>query len=245
MCVRGFEEEQYPKSDSPTASHDSFKLFLAIAATECYTVRALDVTSAFLQGSPLERDIFMEPPIEEKREGIVWKLKKSAYGLYDASRQWFLAVKKELLAIGMKPLSGDEAVFHLIKDNKLIGLCALHVDDFLTAGTKQFEALLDKRLQGRFTFGKIELHKFKFTGLNIEQTEDGIYIDQIDYIQSLKPIETQRVANKDEKLNNKEFKAYRGLTGQLSWAAENSRPDLSFDVRDLATGKNLLHMKIF
>ena len=44
-----------------------------------------------------------------------------------------------------------------------------------------------------------------------------------------------RVGPKDEKLTDKEFKAYRALTGQLSWAAENSRPDLSFDVRFLAT----------
>ena len=67
----------------------------------------------FQQGTPLERNVFVEPPPEAKRDGFVWKLKKSAYGLYDASRSWFLAVKKELLAIGMKPLSGDEAVFHL------------------------------------------------------------------------------------------------------------------------------------
>ena len=139
LCVRGFEEETHPKSDSPTASHDSFKLFLAIAATEGFRIRALDVTSAFLQGTPLERDVFMEPPAERKKNGFVWKLKKGAYGLYDASRQWFLAVKKELLDIGMRQLSGDEAVFHLIKDHKLIGICALHMDDFLTGGTLEFE----------------------------------------------------------------------------------------------------------
>ena len=97
----------------------------------------------------------MEPPEEAKKEGYVWKLKKGCYGLYDASRQWFLAVKKELEDLGMKPLSGDEAVFTLSKDNKMIGMCAFHVDDFLTGGTTEFEQLLDKQLQGGFTFGKI------------------------------------------------------------------------------------------
>lgn len=38
-----------------------------------------------------------------------------------------------------------------------------------------------------------------------------------------------------EKLNKAELKAYRGLTGQLNWAAESTRPDLAFDIRHLAT----------
>ena len=235
LCVRGFEEDVYPQSDSPTAHQDSFKLFLAIAANEGFKLKGLDVTSAFLQGEPLERDVFMEPPKEAKVEGKVWKLMKSAYGLYDASRKWFLAVKAEVLGIGMKPVSGDEAVFHMIKDGILIGLCLLHVDDFLVGGSPEFHKLLGRRLQGRFTFGKIEEQKFKFTGLNIEQTKEGIYVDQIDFIEALEPITTKRVANKDEKLNAKEFKSYRGITGQLAWAASNTRPDLANDVRELAT----------
>ena len=150
-------------------------------------------------------------------------------------KKWYLAVKKELMEIGMRSISGDDAVFHLVKHDQLIGICVLHVDDFLTGGTPEFEKILDEKLKGRFSFGKIELNKFKFTGLNIEQKNDGIFVDQIEYIQTLKPIQTNRVANKDEKLNDIEFKAYRGLTGQLSWAAENSRPDLCFDVRELST----------
>ena len=122
-----------------------------------------------------------------------------------------------------------------MKDGKLIGLCVLHVDDFLTAGTPKFEELLNHRLKGRFSFGKIEDINFKFTGLRIEQKVDGIYVDQIEYIQSLQPIDINRVGDKNEKLNKTEFKAYRALTGQLSWAAENTRPDIAFDVREMAT----------
>ena len=135
----------------------------------------------------------------------------------------------------MLQLSGDDAMFYHMTNGKLSGLCALHVDDFLTGGTLEFEKLLDRKLQGGFKFGKIELQKFKFTGLNIKPDRDSIYRDQIDYIQSLAPIQTPRVADKNEKLSPSEFKDYRALTGQLSWAAENSRPDLSYDVRELAT----------
>ena len=176
-------------------------MLLAVSATKVWKIKSGVVNNAYLQGEWLDRDVYMEPPIEMRRKGKVWKLKKSAYGLYDASRNWFLAVRKELLDLGMAQLTGDDAVFYLMKQGRLVGLCILHVDDFLTGGTVEFESLLDDKLKGRFQFGKIELKKFKFTGLNIEQTDDGIYIDQIDYIQSLQPIKTDRFADKCEKLS--------------------------------------------
>ena len=105
-------------------------MFLSIAANEQFNIKSLDVTSAFLQGYPLERDVFVLPPVEARMEGKIWKLKKSCYGLYDASRAWYLAVKEQLLKIGIKNLSGDDALFYLMKDGKMIDLCILYVDDF-------------------------------------------------------------------------------------------------------------------
>ena len=71
LVVRGFEEEVYPQSDSPTANRDSFKIFLALAANEDLEIKSMDVKSAFLQGTPLKRKVYMEPPVEYKKPGIV------------------------------------------------------------------------------------------------------------------------------------------------------------------------------
>ena len=60
-------------------------------------------------------------------------------------------------------------------------------------------------------------------------------VDQNEYIQSIKPIEIVKVADKDMKLSNEKFAQYRALTGQLIWASENTRPDLAFDARSLST----------
>ena len=43
------------------------------------------------------------------------------------------------------------------------------------------------------------------------------------------------VANKNDRLNNKEMKEYRALTGKISWDAAGTRPDLADDVCELAT----------
>ena len=235
FVVKGCQEKSEPRSDSPTASKDSLKLFLTIAANEEFGLKTLDVTSAFLQGYPLDRDVFIKPPVERFKEGIVWKLKKSCYGLYDASRKWYLAVKETMTSMGMKNLSGDEAFFYILKDGKLIGMCLIHVDDFLVAGNDIFFKLVQDKLEKRFTFGKIECRSFKFTGLNIRETKDGIMVDQNEYIQSLQPIKIDKLNDKDEKLPKNKFKEYRALTGQLSWAAELTRPDISFDARELST----------
>ena len=245
LVVRGFEELEYPQSDSPTASNNLLKLFFALAANELMKIKSMDVTSAFLQGEPLKRKVYMEPPVERQQEGIIWKLNKSVYGLYDASRKWFQAVKPELLDLGMKTVSGDEAFFSMMKDGKLVGLCILHVDDFLVAGNSNFLRALDRKLNGRFKFGKVESNRFKFTGLNIEQQEYTILVDQIEFINGIKPIFSPRTGKKssDEKLNKEEMKLYRGLTGQLSWAADNTRPDLAYDVRELATRNKYASLK--
>ena len=57
------------------------------------------------------------------------------------------------------------------------------------------------RLIDKFTFGKIEIEKFKFTGLNVQQTGEGILVDQNKYIQSIKPIKVDKVADKNAKLS--------------------------------------------
>ena len=54
FVVKGCQEKTDPRSDSPTASKDSFKLLLSIAANERFQLKSLDVTSAFLQGYSLE-----------------------------------------------------------------------------------------------------------------------------------------------------------------------------------------------
>ena len=50
----------------------------------------------------------------------------------------------------------------------------------------------------KFTFGKVQCQKFKYTGLNIEQKEDGsIFGDQNEYIQILEPILVDKSVSKD------------------------------------------------
>ena len=79
LVVKGLEKQNAPQSDSRTASKESSKLFLSLCVNEGLRIKTLDVTSAFLQGQPLTRDVYDQPPSELSKEGFVWELKKTCY----------------------------------------------------------------------------------------------------------------------------------------------------------------------
>ena len=96
------------------------KLFFAVAANEDFELRSIDIRAAFLQAKELERDKYLIPPKDVKKDGIIWKLKKPLYGLNDASRKFWLKVKAVFERIGLKKLEGDEAMYFKInKDGNL------------------------------------------------------------------------------------------------------------------------------
>ena len=88
------------------------KLFFSIAANEGFSLRSVDIRAAFLQAKGLEREIFLLPPKDVQKEGMLWKLKKPLYGLNDASRKFWLRVKEVFGKFGLKKLIGDEALYY-------------------------------------------------------------------------------------------------------------------------------------
>ena len=92
LCLRGFKETDKPRSDSPTVDRISNKILYTIAGNEGWGIECIDVTSAFLQGEELDRSLFVIPPKEVNMPGFLWRMKKAAYGLNDASRRWWIKV---------------------------------------------------------------------------------------------------------------------------------------------------------
>ena len=54
----------------------------------------MDIRGAFLEARELDKDIFLMPPKDKRKEGYVWKMKKPSYGLNDTSRKFWLRVKE-------------------------------------------------------------------------------------------------------------------------------------------------------
>ena len=239
LVVRGFEEEEQVQSDSPTAAKSTLRVVMALAANENWKIETIDIKAAFLQGSRVERDIYVTPPKEMKEEGIIWKLNKVAYGLNDASRNWFFSVKEELLRLQMKQSKLDNALFRYYKNGHLEGLMVLHVDDFLFCGTKSFDDEVIENLSKKFNVGKRSANNFKYIGLNINENENGIYVHQNEYAEELEElhIPMHRKSDKQSSLTAFEKEKLMSVAGQLNWLATQTRPDLSYDALELNMSK--------
>ena len=85
----------------------------------------------------------------------------------DAPREWYLSVKKELLATGCVKSRYDDAIFYWHKENTSQGILSAHVDDFCWAGTKLFQNIVINHIRNAFPVSKEELQTFKYLGLNI------------------------------------------------------------------------------
>ena len=83
-----------PQSDSPTVSKESFKILMEISANNDFKLASVDIRAVFLQSRTLVRYVYMPPPADIKKPGIIWKLKKTLYGLDDASRKFWLRVRE-------------------------------------------------------------------------------------------------------------------------------------------------------
>ena len=93
LFAKGFQEIEAPQSDAPTMLRESMKLFFAVAANQDFRLRSMDIRAAFLQARELDRDVFLMPPKDIRKEGYIWKLKKPLYGLNYASRKFWFRVK--------------------------------------------------------------------------------------------------------------------------------------------------------
>ena len=95
------------------------------------------MSSAFLQSDI--REVFVEPPPQRYKPGIIWKLKKPCYGLNDASRKWFMYFKNTLLQLKMVQSKREHCLFYFLKDDKLHGILIFHVDDILSAESAELQ----------------------------------------------------------------------------------------------------------
>ena len=239
LVLKGYQEDDSFRTDSPTCKRESVRLTLAVCATMNWKLRSIDFKTAFLQGNPIEREIFVKPP-KEANTSKLWKLNKTAYGLKDAPREWYLRLKEKVLSLGCKLSASDYGMFFMHHEGKLVGILILYVDDILWGGNRKFRLQVIEELKLTFEVSSEQESAFQYLGINISQAKDGmIRLDQKSYIDNLKaiPLTNERSRDKESNLTEEEIKQLKSVVGKLNWAAGISRPDIGFLVGTICTSK--------
>jgi hypothetical protein len=94
---------------APIAKMNSIRVSLSIASNLGWDLQQLDVNNAFLHGN-LKEEVYMKIPLGfsyEKREGKVYKLRKTLYGIKQSPCKWFDRFIKAILRFWYKQSNGD------------------------------------------------------------------------------------------------------------------------------------------
>jgi hypothetical protein len=210
----------------------------------------MDVKTAFLNGN-IDEMIYMKQPenfVTGDPKSMVCRLKKSIYGLKQASRQWYLKFHNIVSLEGFKSNLVDECIYLKFCGSKFIFL-VLYVDDILLASN-------DKNLLHQtknFLFSKFEmkdLGEASFVlGIEIlrERSQGILRLSQRNYIDKVlsrygmkecKPGDTpvakgdkfslKQCPQTDFEKNAMKDIPYASVVGSLMYAQVCTRPDIAF-----------------
>jgi hypothetical protein len=126
----------YIKTFLSVSKKDSFKIIMALVAHYDLELHQINVKTMFLNGD-LQESVYMAQPegfTIEVKEYMGLRLKKSIYGLKQASIQWYLKFDEVVKKCGFVKNQVDNCIYIKIKGSMFIVL-VLYVDDILLASS--------------------------------------------------------------------------------------------------------------
>ena len=139
LVAKGFTQREgvdYEATFSPVSSKDSFRVIMALVAHFDMELHQMNVKTAFLNGDLNEEVYMMQPEgfVANDSGKLVCRLKKSIYGLKQASRQWYLKFHSVVTSYGFVENKVDQCIYCKVSGRKFIFLI-LYVDDILLASS--------------------------------------------------------------------------------------------------------------
>ena len=249
LVARGYTQIKgidYEETFSPVGNNATFLIILALTVLLDLTLFGNDIKTAFLYAD-LEAPLYMnqiEGFVVEKLKGKVLRLQKSIYGIKQAARDFNQHLHKRLLDSGMKQSSFDRCLYYAHDDEGGIIVLATHVDDILGAtNSEKLRTKLEEVLRENYEITSAGVPKMH-CGMEIIVVGDKmIQVSQEAYIaEKLKefgmmdckgndyPMETGCIlksASEKETMDSDRL-PYRELVGAILFAANKTRPDISF-----------------
>ena len=171
----------------------------------------------------------------------MYKLKRALYGLKQAPRAWYDRLTAYLTEHRFKKGSANTTLF-IRKDNNSFVVAQIYVDDIVFGATNdslahsfanEMNAMFEMSMVGELTY---------FLGLQIKQTDSGIYINQAKYARNLikrfglenaaharTPMAANAKLTNDPSCESVDVTLYKSMIGYLLYLT-TSRPDIAFSI---------------
>ncbi|GKA66340.1 putative ribonuclease H-like domain-containing protein [Tanacetum coccineum] len=246
LVAQGHRQEEgmdYEEVFAPVARIEAIKLFLAYASFMGFLVYQMDVKSAFLYGT-IKEEVYVTQLQGFKdldHPDKVYKVVKALYGLHQAPRAWYETLANYLLDNGFKRGKIDQTLF-IKKQKEDILLVQVYVDDIIFGSTnKELCTAFEKLMKDKFQMSSMGELTF-FLGLQVQQKEDGIFINQDKYVAEILKkfnytdvksastlVDLEKPLVKDGDADDVDVHLYRSMIMSLMYLT-TSRPDIMFAV---------------
>ena len=162
-------------------------------------------------------------------------------GLRESRRLRWLKFRAAVLEAGFVELQGSPGVFMVLdKKGQTCGLLVVHVDDGAWAGARKEFEQAKRELRALINIKVEKDASFEILGPCVEQAEEGIRVQQWDYVAKITPIMVPLVGRKckDAPLTPQERTQYLSVARQLSWPDRATMPGLCYRASELQQRAN-------
>ena len=234
---------------SPTLKFQTLRFMMAFIVFKKWTMKQLDVTTAFLIPKlPEDEIIWMEaPPGVRVEPGQALRLLRTLYGLSQASRSFNKHIDANLRNIGLEPASADACLYTFKIEGRLVAILGLYVDDCLMGGEPEvckklvdaLTAIYNMTVEDKpeFMLGIAIDHDIKAGTLRLSQEAYCNRMLETYNMTDCKPVKTpaavERLTAGVGEISKEEAEAmkkvpYRNAVGALLFLMLCTRPDLAF-----------------
>lgn len=251
FVAKGYSQVEgidYTETFAPTANLTSVRAVMQLAAQHDLVLHQMDVKSAYLN-APIDCEIFMEQAegfeVQSKTgEKLVYKLKKSLYGLKQSGRNWNNVLHNHLVENNFVQSQTDNCVYTKHEGNKIV-IIVVWVDD-LIVGANDPKLLSENKQILKDKFKMKDLGKLSYyLGIDFEQGDGYIRMNQKRYIKKMlnkfgmadcKPRCTPSEQKLESVTDDDPFdsRKYREAVGSLIYIMMGTRPDICWIVSKLS-----------
>lgn len=248
LVAKGYTQEygvDFFETFSSVVRMTTVRCIIALAASKNRYLHQLDINNAFLHGD-LHEDVYMKIPDGlSSSPNMVCKLKKSLYGLKQASRQWFSKLSHAFISQGLTQSKLNYSLF-THKTPTSITIVAVYVDDMIITGDNpQLISQLKSHSHHAFSIKDLGRLHF-FLGHEASYCDTGIVLTQCKFSHELLcdtgfsdlkhhvtpvPLNAKITTTDSPILTNPTD--YRSIVGKLNFLT-NTRPDLSYFVQSFS-----------